>query len=91
MKDFLHEDIGTGDITTNSIISRNIRANARIICNANEQSVVCGLEEASIIFDICKCKSHPIVKDGELISTWYYCNDDFRKSSLYSHGRKNCS
>ena len=68
MKDFLHEDIGTGDITTNSIISPNIYAIGRIICKANKQSVVCGLKEANIIFDICKCESEPVVKDGESIS-----------------------
>jgi nicotinate-nucleotide pyrophosphorylase (carboxylating) len=68
LKDFLLEDIGTGDITTNSIISPNIRAVARIICKADEKSVVCGLEEANAIFDICKCESEPLVKDGESIS-----------------------
>jgi nicotinate-nucleotide pyrophosphorylase (carboxylating) len=64
---FLREDIGTGDLTTNSIVQSDTYARAEIICKANKPTVVCGLEEASIIFEICKCKSKTIVRDGSLI------------------------
>src|SRR5919198_4303266 len=64
---FLREDIGTGDLTSNSIISSDTYARAKIICKAKKTTVVCGLEEASMIFDMCKCKTKILVRDGSLI------------------------
>jgi nicotinate-nucleotide pyrophosphorylase (carboxylating) len=64
---FLREDIGTGDVTSNSIISYDTYARAEIICKAKKTTVVCGLEEASMIFDMCKCKTKMLVRDGSLI------------------------
>ena len=61
---FLREDIGTGDITSQSIIAPELAAKAEIICKTNTTAVVCGLEEAEIIFDICGCKSQSLVEDG---------------------------
>jgi len=65
--DFLRDDIGKGDMTSNSIVQSDTHARAEIICRAEKPSVVCGLEEAYIVFEICKCKSKAIVKDGSLI------------------------
>jgi nicotinate-nucleotide pyrophosphorylase (carboxylating) len=64
---FLEEDVGTGDITSNSIVPPDITMQAVIVCNSIKESVVCGLEEASIVFDICKCKYKVIVKDGSWV------------------------
>jgi nicotinate-nucleotide pyrophosphorylase (carboxylating) len=64
---FLREDIGTGDVTSNSIIPYDTYARAQIICKAKKTTVVCGLEEASMIFDMCKCKTKTLVRDGSLI------------------------
>jgi nicotinate-nucleotide pyrophosphorylase (carboxylating) len=64
---FLEEDVGTGDITSNSIVPPNITMQAAIVCNSLKESVVCGLEEASIVFDICKCKYKIIIKDGSWV------------------------
>src|ERR687888_247965 len=64
---FLREDIGTGDLTSNSIISSDTYARAKIICKAKKTAVVCGLEEASMIFEMCKCKTKNLVNDGSLI------------------------
>jgi nicotinate-nucleotide pyrophosphorylase (carboxylating) len=64
---FLREDIGTGDITSNSIIDSKAYARAEIVCKANETAVVCGLEEASIIFEMSNCKTKTFVRDGSLI------------------------
>ena len=41
---FLREDLGRGDITTQSIIARNTRARARFV--AGENMIVAGLEAA---------------------------------------------
>ncbi|HEY9387589.1 MAG TPA: carboxylating nicotinate-nucleotide diphosphorylase [Nitrososphaeraceae archaeon] len=64
---FLEEDVGTGDITSNSIVPPDITMQAAIVCNSLKESVVCGLEEASIVFDICKCKYKIIIKDGSRV------------------------
>lgn len=45
---FLREDLGRGDLTTQSIIARNTRARGRFI--AGEQMIVAGLEAAEEVF-----------------------------------------
>ena len=45
---FLREDLGRGDITTQSIIARNTRARARFV--AGENMIVAGLEAAEEVF-----------------------------------------
>lgn len=63
---FLQEDIGAGDITSESIVSTNLVAKGEIVCKS-ANSIVCGLEEASIIFDICGCSSQLLTKDGSKV------------------------
>jgi len=60
---FLQEDIGAGDITSNNVIPVGLTARADIVCKSNA-AVVCGLEEVSIIFDLCGCASKILTKDG---------------------------
>src|SRR2546426_12480914 len=64
---FLREDIGAGDITSNSIILPNISARAQIICKTEKPAMVCGIEEASMVFDICNCRTQTLVKDGSVV------------------------
>lgn len=45
---FLREDLGRGDLTTQSIIARNTRARARFV--AGERMIVAGLEAAEEVF-----------------------------------------
>jgi nicotinate-nucleotide pyrophosphorylase (carboxylating) len=59
---FLQEDIGTGDITSNSVVD-DIDAKAEIICKT-ASATVCGLEEVASIFDICGCSCKILAKDG---------------------------
>ena len=63
---FLQEDVGAGDITSDNIIPADLEAKAKIVCKSRF-AIVCGLEEASILFDICGCKSELLVKDGSKI------------------------
>jgi len=63
---FLQEDIGAGDITSDNIIPPDLEAKAKIICKSRF-AIVCGLQEASLLFDICGCKSELLVKDGSKI------------------------
>lgn len=60
---FLQEDVGKGDITTDSIISADQDSKAEIICKT-DGALVCGLEEAALIFELCGCKSKSLVRDG---------------------------
>jgi nicotinate-nucleotide pyrophosphorylase (carboxylating) len=66
LANFLHEDIGAGDITSDNLIPPDLSAKAEIICKSRF-AIVCGLEEASILFDICGCKSEILVKDGSKV------------------------
>jgi nicotinate-nucleotide pyrophosphorylase (carboxylating) len=66
LHDFLWEDIGTGDITSNSLIPQDLKAKAEIV-SKSRLAVVCGLEEASILFDICGCSSDMLVKEGTTV------------------------
>jgi nicotinate-nucleotide pyrophosphorylase (carboxylating) len=45
---FLREDLGRGDITTQSVLNRNVRAKGRFV--AGEKMVVAGLEAAEEVF-----------------------------------------
>jgi nicotinate-nucleotide pyrophosphorylase (carboxylating) len=66
LANFLQEDVGAGDITSNNTIPRSFVAKAKIVCKSHS-AIVCGLEEASILFDICGCKSQILVDDGSKV------------------------
>lgn len=63
LANFLQEDVGVGDITSNNTIPKSSAAKAEIVCNSHS-AIVCGLEEASILFDMCGCKGQILVHDG---------------------------
>jgi len=65
--DFLEQDVGTGDVTSESVVSPNLYVLAQIICKSGTSAVVAGLEEAGILFDICKCKVQTPVTDGSQV------------------------
>jgi nicotinate-nucleotide pyrophosphorylase (carboxylating) len=66
LANFLEEDIGTGDITSDNTIPNGLAAKAGIVCKSRS-AIVCGLEEASILFDICGCKCQILVTDGSKV------------------------
>jgi nicotinate-nucleotide pyrophosphorylase (carboxylating) len=66
---FLKEDIGTGDITSNLLIPEGTTSKGTIICkNDGKSTIVSGLSEAKIIFDICGCEATLLVDDGAKIA-----------------------
>ena len=65
---FLREDIGRGDITSNSVLQPNLLASSTILCKDSEQAVVAGLREIGIIFDLCKCSCTALVDEGSMVS-----------------------
>jgi nicotinate-nucleotide pyrophosphorylase (carboxylating) len=62
---FLREDLGRGDITTQTVLSRNVRAKGRFV--AGERMVVAGLEAAEEVFITLDPHSQieAFVADGE--------------------------
>ena len=61
---FLEEDIGTGDITGNSVIPPHKIISAIVICTDLNKSITCGLDEAQIVFDVCNCNARIVIEDG---------------------------
>ncbi len=66
LANFLQEDVGAGDVTSDNIIPPDLAAKAEILCKSRF-AIVCGLEEASMLFDICGCKTEILVKDGSKV------------------------
>ena len=65
LRPFLDEDVGPGDITTETFVP-DIAGKAVIICE--EDAVVAGLEEASEIFRLLGVRSELFAADGERVS-----------------------
>ena len=63
--EFLREDLGSGDITTNSIIDAEIDVKAKIICN--EKAVISGVDEAILTFNLLKCSVQSLIRDGDSV------------------------
>ena len=64
---FLQQDVGTGDVTSESVLPPNLSARAQIICKSDKSAIVAGLEEAGILFDICNCNVQTLVRDGSSV------------------------
>ena len=64
---FLHEDIGTGDVTSNCLIPDDLHSRAQIICKNKKSAIVCGLEEMNLVFDLCGCNTKTLVSDGSWV------------------------
>ena len=63
----LIEDIPYGDITTNSIVSENSLATAKLICK--EDGIICGLPIFNRVFKLLgEVEFTPLVKEGEKVS-----------------------
>jgi nicotinate-nucleotide pyrophosphorylase (carboxylating) len=63
----LKEDIGKGDITSNLVIPKNLKAKVMIISKDN--GIICGLEIAKLVFKILdkRIKFKKLVRDGEKV------------------------
>lgn len=64
---FLQEDIGTGDITSASVLPRHKAVYATVLCTGSNESITCGLEEAQTVFDVCGCSTELVMRDGSLV------------------------
>ena len=61
---FLQEDVGVEDITSNNLKNFNKQVKADIIYKSDFIGILCGLEEVEMLFDICNCNSKSIKSDG---------------------------
>ena len=66
LMDFLREDIGMGDLTTEAVVPAEVRVEAHII--VNEPAVIAGLYETSILFEIVEAEFKAEVEDGAEVS-----------------------
>jgi len=67
LSSFLLEDVGSGDVTSKSILSRDLCVRAQILCKSESPAIVAGLEEATVLFDICNCSVQNSVTDGSRV------------------------
>ncbi|MFQ6135066.1 MAG: carboxylating nicotinate-nucleotide diphosphorylase [Nitrososphaerales archaeon] len=65
IEEFLQEDLGSGDITTDAVIEPDAYAEAQVICR--EDAVVSGVEEAILTFNLLRCSAHCLVKEGDIV------------------------
>lgn len=62
---FLKEDVGEGDITTQLVIQQDVFAEAAIIVKA--RGVVAGLNEAEILLEAMNLRCKRLVADGDMV------------------------
>jgi len=71
LSNFLNEDIGTGDITSNLLIPKEKTSSGTIVCkheDIDRTIIASGLAEAKMIFEICGCNAIQMVEDGSVVS-----------------------
>jgi nicotinate-nucleotide pyrophosphorylase (carboxylating) len=65
IREFLMEDLGSGDITSTALIPESQRAAARLYYR--EPGVASGLEEAALVFQVLGCDAKQLVSDGSRV------------------------
>ncbi len=66
LMDFLREDVGMGDLTTEAVVPAEVRVEAHIV--VNEPAVIAGLYETSVLFEIVEAEFKAEVEDGAEVS-----------------------
>lgn len=67
VREFLLEDLGMGDITTDSLVDESLVAEGAIVCK--EDGVIAGVNEASEIFELLGCTVKPLARDGDGVTS----------------------
>ncbi len=65
IKEFLREDLGYGDITSEALIPADQMARARLFFR--ESGIASGLMEASIVFELLGCTVEELAEDGDAV------------------------
>jgi len=66
LRSFLREDLGYGDITTDSLVNPETQGTATVLCN--EPAVISGLWEGQALLEIAGCKGSPVVEEGKRVT-----------------------
>ncbi len=66
LRSFLREDLGYGDITTDSLVDPETKGTAIVVCN--EPAMISGLREALALLEIAGCKGEPVVEESDRVS-----------------------
>ncbi len=66
LRSFLREDLGYGDITTDSLVDPETKGSAIVVCN--EPAMISGLREALALLEIAGCKGEPVVEESDRVS-----------------------
>jgi nicotinate-nucleotide pyrophosphorylase (carboxylating) len=66
LRRFLNEDVGQGDITTNSVVPQGTETRAQII--AKEPAMICGIHEAKVFFEMLGVNFVGKVQDGDKVA-----------------------
>jgi nicotinate-nucleotide pyrophosphorylase (carboxylating) len=66
LRRFLDEDVGQGDITTNSVVPQGTEIRAQIV--VKEHAVVCGIHEAKVFFEMLGVNFKSNVQDGDKVA-----------------------
>ena len=65
LRSFLREDLGYGDITTDSLVDPETKGTATVVCN--EPAMISGLWEAQALLEIAGCRGEPIVEESDRV------------------------
>ncbi len=66
IEEFLREDIGPGDITSELVVPADLKARGRIV--SKSRGILAGAEEAAEVFKVLGCTVTSVAKDGSRIS-----------------------
>jgi nicotinate-nucleotide pyrophosphorylase (carboxylating) len=64
---FLREDIGLGDITTDALISKGTKAKGKIIAKERKGLLLAGISEVKLFFSMLNLKTEGIFKNGDWV------------------------
>lgn len=63
LEQFLDEDIGNGDITTDALVDPTTKSTGQVVCK--ERAIVAGLAESVTLLKLVGCEGKPRIRDGQ--------------------------
>ena len=69
LQNFIQEDLGTGDITSENLKFKDKVVSAVITYKSKKPGILCGIEESEILFQMFGCDTKCMAKDGMKLSS----------------------
>src|SRR5256712_11553130 len=63
LEQFLDEDVGNGDITTDSLVDPREMSIGKVVCK--ERAIIAGIAESIILLKLVGCEGRPQVRDSQ--------------------------